>query len=1003
MALKPNYFAKLCFSFILFFLFIKLSATEPVFYNYEYKKVVAEITGKVTDVQTGLPLRGATVAVKNSNSSTQTNEQGNFSISIAGSNAVLIISYVGYDTQEIAVTAQSGAVQVQMQPVSDQLSQVVVVGYGSQRKTDVTGAVKSLTTETFNKGIVSSPEQMLQGKVSGVNVVSASGEPGGILGISVRGPGGVRTGSTPLFIVDGFALDNSTTGGGNPLNFINPQDIETIDVLKDASATAIYGARGANGVIMITTKRGKAGRSNVALNASVGLSTLARPIAVFDASKFLEEVKKLGATPIDGKANTDWQREVTRKAITQEYNLAMNGGTENFTYYGSFGMQQQQGILKNNNLDRYTGRFNATQRLWNNRLTIEANLSASGTNNLRPSISGIIGDALANNPTYAAYDSAGNPAQYQDISNPMLTYKLEKDITKIYRILGNISPSLKITKNLVYKLNYGIDISYGARDIQSLPNAVPLRDGRLETINTYNRNSLIENYFTYTLDRTDHNLTALAGHSYQKIYIQGRSYSINKFPISPVEPQYNPGLGQELTLVNNRPTGYALINELQSFFGRINYAFQNKYLFTATVRADGSSKFGANNKYGIFPSFSAAWRISQEDFMQNSIFNNLKLRAGWGQTGNQEIPSKITHAFYTSQVSATNSYPLYPSGAYPAGTIFSRLANPDIQWEVSSQIDLGLDFGLLNNRLTGTIDYFNKKSNNILLEVIAADPVQPANTTWTNVKNMTITNQGLELELDYSNTTATGFTYGVGGNISFIKNIVRNSPYTVIPSGSASGAGLTSATINGYVNGQPIGTFYLKEFTGFDAKGISTFRDVDGDGIISDKDRIAAGTALPSQLYSLHASLAYKGVDFIVNFNGVSGNKIYDNTANAMFYKLRLSKSLNVTPEAIAIPEESVNNSAPVSTRYLKDGSYFRLNNASLGYTFNTSKMGIENWAKSIRVSFTGQNLFLITKYNGYDPEVNSDRQINGISSYGIDYLSYPKSRSLILGLQINF
>lgn len=994
--------AQLCFlCFLLIPVFVFAGARSENYLNA--KRIATEVGGSVMDAQTGLPLAGATVFVKGSSVSTLTNESGNFTITISGNTAMLVISYVGYETQEVSVSAVSTNILVRLKPSGDQLSQVVVVGYGSQKKADVTGAVKSLTTENFNKGIVSSPEQLLQGKVSGVNVVSASGEPGGLLGITVRGPGGVRTGSTPLFVVDGLALDNSTTGGGNPLNFINPQDIESIDVLKDASATAIYGARGANGVIMITTKKGRAGRTSLSLNANYGIGTLVRPIDVFDAQRFLTEVKNLGATPIDGKANTNWQKEITRKAITQEYNVAMNGGAEKFNYYGSFGMQRQQGILKNNNLDRYTGRFNATQKLLDDRLTIEANLSASGTYNLRPSMAGIIGDALSNNPTYAAYDSVGNPAQYVDINNPMLTYKLEKDITKINRILGNLSPSLKILKNLVYKLNFGIDLSYGSRDIQSLPNAVPLRDGRLETINTYNKNTLIENYFTYTYNRGDHNITALAGHSYQKIYIQGRSYSINKFAISPVEPQYNPGLGQELTLVGNRPTGYALINELQSFFGRVNYSLMNKYLFTATVRADGSSKFGENNKYGIFPSFSAAWRVSEEDFMQNSIFSNLKLRAGWGQTGNQEIPSKITHAFYTSQVSATNSYPLYPNGAYPAGTVFSRLANPDIQWEVSNQIDLGIDFGILDNKLTGTIDYFNKKSNNILLQVIPADPVKPASTTWTNVKDMTITNQGIEVELDYKNTTASGLTYGIGGNVSFIKNVVKNSPYTVIPSGSASGAGLTSATVNGYVNDEPIGTFYLKEFTGFDAKGISTFRDVDGDGIISDKDRIAAGTALPKNIYSLHATLAYKGFDFVANFNGVAGNKIYDNTSNALFYKLRLSKSLNVTPEAIASAEESVSNSAPVSTRYLKDASFFRLNNASLGYTFNTNKMGIDNWVKSMRVSLTGQNLFLITKYNGFDPEVNTDRTIDGVLSYGIDYLSYPKSRNIILGLQINF
>jgi iron complex outermembrane receptor protein len=541
------------------------------------------------------------------------------------------------------------------------------------------------------------------------------------------------------------------------------------------------------------------------------------------------------------------------------------------------------------------------------------------------------------------------------------------------------------------------------RDLESLPNAVPLQDGRLETVYANNSNSLIENYLTYSHDWKDHSLTALVGHSYQKFFLQGRSSSINKFPISDIEPIYNPGLGQDLTLANNKPSGYALKNELQSFFSRVNYQYKNRYLFTATVRADGSSKFGANNKYGVFPSFAAGWRISEEEFMKSSPVSNLKLRAGWGQTGNQEIPSKITQALFTSQVSASTSYPLNSSNVYPAGTTYTRLANPDIQWEVSSQTNIGLDFGFLNGALSGSVDYFNKVSNDILLEVIPSDPVQPAGTFWTNVHDMKIVNKGLEIELAYRQKTKSGLNYGIGGNVTFIKNVVNNSPYSVIPSGSASGSGLTSATINGYISGQPIGTFFLKDFTGFDDKGLSTYRDVDGDGLVTDKDRIAAGNALPTMQYNFFGNIGYKGFDLIANFNGVRGNKIYDNTANSNFYKLRLSKGINTTPEAVQYANESTNNSAPVSTRFLKDGAFLRLNNLALGYNFNTRALGIDKYIPTLRLSVTGQNIFVITKYNGYDPEVNTDRTINGISSYGIDYLSYPKAKSIIFGLNVSF
>lgn len=389
--------------------------------------------------------------------------------------------------------------------------------------------------------------------------------------------------------------------------------------------------------------------------------------------------------------------------------------------------------------------------------------------------------------------------------------------------------------------------------------------------------------------------------------------------------------------------------------------------------------------------------------MKSGPFSDLKLRAGWGRTGNQEIPSKITQARFTSSVSALTSYPLSPTGPYPPGTTYARLANPDIQWEVSTQTDIGLDFGVFKGLLTGEIDYFNKVSEKMLLEVIPADPVQPAGTFWTNVPDMRIINKGVEFDLNLRKSLENGLRFSVGGNMTFIKNKVENSPYSVIPSGAAQGSGLTSATINGYINNQPIGAFFLKEFTGFDDKGISTYRDVNGDGIVTDNDRIVAGTALPTRMYNFSGNVSYKGFDLTANFNGVGGNKVYDNTANSNFYKLRLSKGLNVTPEALSQSAESVNNSAPVSTRFLKDAAYLRLNNLSLGYNLNTTKIGINRWIQTARVSVTGQNLFLWTKYNGYDPEVNNDRQINGITSYGVDYLSYPKAKTVIFGLNLGF
>ncbi|MCX6200970.1 MAG: SusC/RagA family TonB-linked outer membrane protein, partial [Bacteroidetes bacterium] len=474
---------------VIIYLFFFFSATS-IFASSEKNTAnlfQSTITGTVTDQSTGFPLMGATVSVKGENRTVVTDKAGKFSISFENQSAIILVSYLGFSTQEIAALNGKN-LDIKLQPIASDLNQVVVVGYGTQSKKDVTGSVKSIKSENFNRGIINAPQQLLQGKVTGVNVTSASGEPGATIGITVRGPGGVRTGSTPLFVVDGIPLDNSSTGGGDPLTFLNPQDIESIDVLKDASATAIYGARGANGVIIITTKKGKAGIVNFTYASSLAISSLANALPVYNAAQFRTEVAKLGV-PVDDKlGNTDWQKEVTRKAYTQNHNVTMSGGAEKLTYFASFGIQKQEGIIKSNQLDRYNGRINATQKLLNDKLVIDASLSYNSTNNIRPNIGGIIGDALSNNPTYPATNSNGTPAVYQNISNPLLTLQLDKDVTTINRMIGSISPSLTIIKGLVYKFNLGIDNSTSTRDIQSLPNAVPLRDGRLETYNNINRN-----------------------------------------------------------------------------------------------------------------------------------------------------------------------------------------------------------------------------------------------------------------------------------------------------------------------------------------------------------------------------------------------------------------------------------------------------------------------------------------------------------------------------------
>jgi TonB-dependent starch-binding outer membrane protein SusC len=963
------------------------------------EKLAADITvsGIVTDTE-GETLPGVNVVVKGSTMGTVTDVNGEYSLR-AAEDAVLVFSFVGFVTQEVSVNGRS-SINVSLDQTASELEEVVVVGYGTQQKKDITGAVGSVKSEEFNKGIINSPGQLLQGKVSGVQVTSSSGAPGSGQRIIIRGQGSIRQGTGPLFVVDGFPLGLAGTGSaGSPLNFINPDDIESIDVLKDASATAIYGARGANGVVIITTKKGKAGVSRISLSSNVGFSNIAREIPVFSADEFRQQVVAVGGTLEDRGGNTYWQDELTRTAISNNQNLVFQGGSENFNYRASLGYLDQQGIIINTGIKRYSGRVGATQKLMDGRVNIDFNLSTSVETGENAKQGTLVSEMLDFNPTYPARDDNGNPVKYPDLMNPLTSAELYQDFQEIRRTIVNIAPSIEIIEGLVYKLNLGYDNTSSDSDDQSMPNADPFEEGRLVQRFFNGSNFLIENYLTYNFGfGGDHNFTILGGYSYQRLFQKTRTWSVDIFPDNGVDPRYNPGLGQELDLVDNHPEGEAYINELQSYFGRLNYDLRGKYMLTATVRADGSSKFGENNKYGIFPSFAAGWRISEESFMKPLPFSNLKLRVGWGQTGNQEIPNKITQASFTTQISNEDSYPLGGTEPpYTAGTTFVRLANPDIQWEVSTQTSVGLDFGLFNGALTGTVDYFNKVSNNILLEVKPSDPIQPVTDYWTNVGDMTITNKGWEITLDYQHENESGFSYGIGGNVTFMDNIVEDSPFTILTTGSAEGSGLTGATINGLINGYPIGSFYMQKFLGIGPDGLSVFAESEDGG------RMVTGSALPEVMYNLHANLSFKNFDLSANFNGVSGNEIYNNTAMNKFYKAKLANSLNTTDKAIEYPEESIINSSSVSTRYLENGAFFRLNNMTLGYNFNTDAMGAGNWLKELRLSLTGQNLFVITEYTGYDPEVNQDRSVEGIQSFGIDLNGYPKARTFVVGLNVTF
>ncbi len=1003
----------------LFLLLTMVGWAGSISHNAQARNVVFQagiaVSGTVTDEE-GSAMPGVNILEKGTINGTVSDIDGNYRLNVSSSEAILVFSFVGAETREVAVAGQS-VISIALRGSSETLAELVVIGYGTQKKSDVTGAIGSLKSESFNQGVVTNPGQLLQGKVSGVNVTTASGEPGAAQNVIIRGIGSLRSGTQPLYVVDGFLLDNSSQGvATNPLNFLNPNDIESIDVLKDASATAVYGSRASNGVVVITTKKGKAGKTEMNFSASTAWSSMSNKIDVFSAEEFRSQVVAEGGTLDDFGGNTNWQDELSQTGLSKQIDLSIGGATtEKFSYYTSVGFQDQEGILKNSDLKRYSGKLNMNQKAINGRLNIDYNLTASHTENLRPSISSTISDMLNLNPTIPAYTDGEPTLLTTNALNPLTRYDIYSDEAVNNRLLASISPSVEIFDGLVYKMNLGVDYSATTGDQQYKPfpsvvNESNISNGSLATLISANTNQLVENTLNYNWNKDVHNLSLLAGHSYQDFLEENRTFSYRGFANNNIEPKY-----QDQTSTNVYPTSVnasAVRNELQSYFGRVNYTYDDKYLFTATLRADGSSKFGENNKYGYFPSVALGWNISNEDFMTNSVFDNLKLRTSWGQTGNQEIPSKITKASYSEDRLITggqsfSTYPIDPDataiGGYPYGIVFTRLANPDLQWEVSTQVNAGIDFVIFDSQLSGSLDYFNKESSNILLEVTPADPVQPTATYWTNIRDMKIQNNGLELALEYNSRPRGGFSYNIGGNFTYIQNQVKDSPYSVLTTGAAQGSGQTGATINGYINNEPIGAFYMFQFDGIGADGLNMFKDINGDGATLDNDRSVVGSAIPKVLYAYHVNFRYNNFDLGFNFNGVAGNKIYNHTAMSLFTKAQLTKSNNTTDFATRYPDEAISNANTVSTRYLENGSFMRLNNATLSYSLSSEKIGLSEAFQSVRLSVTGQNLFVVTDYTGFDPEINTGSTSGGIQTFGIDYFTYPKARTFLIGLNVTF
>ncbi len=995
------------------------------------------VSGTVSDPLGPLP--GANVIVKGTSNGTQTDFDGNYTLDNVASDAVLQFSYVGFETQEIPVNGRS-TISVTLQESTNQLDEVVIIGYGQTTVKDATGAVSAVTSEDFNQGAIASPEQLIQGKSAGVQITQSSGEPGAGITLRIRGTGSVRANNSPLFVIDGVPVSNEevsasgadigvgTSGSRNPLNFLNPNDIESMSILKDASATAIYGSRGANGVVVITTKSGKGGGSKGTwgFNSNLIFSEIQEKYDLLSAESFVA----LGGADLGG--DTDWQNFIFRPATSTDNNLSYSRNYGKGNVRATFGYSKQFGIVENTDLERITGRINANHRFFDNKLKVGLQATFSRINDRVPFVSrtaGSNGDLIAaayySNPTLAANPNADTSPD----RNPANLLAYYDDNTNTNRFLGNLSFEYDVTEEISAKLNLGLDTSDSSRaqvagpQILSLGNGAE-NNGRAAVSNLDTQNQLLELTLNYNKEFENSRLDALVGYSFQDFNREGQNivaqgfglfnlddiaeatrdaYNATKnlasnyqgYGVGVITNEESAGSQFRILQLFPEPTESTLdlpsipvealsvdtfdnTDELQSFFGRVNYTLMDKYLFTATLRADGSSRFGSNNQYGYFPSAAFAWKLSEEDFVGDA-FSTLKLRLNWGITGNQDGLG------FGNFVNRTRWNALgINAGSVLSDPANSRVAfsNPDLKWESTTQYGLGIDFGLNNDRFSGSIDFYRKETTDILLNLPA---VQPANFAFnfTNVDG-TIVNQGVEVGLDYDIIRNDNLTWNANFNIAYNSNELTDYDGPDLQAGNLFGQGLTGATTQILTNGESLFTYNLRL--------VDENFNVDTDPTVLDK------SGLPDITTGFSTNVTYKNWDASVFFSGQFGHYVYNNTDNALFASPQLGSRNN--RESVVNEGVTLSSTNP-STFFLEKGDFVRLQSASIGYNIPLSG---DAAFKSMRISASGQNLFLITDYKGLDPEVSTTNiPANGLPSASIDYLSYPRPRTYTLGLNVTF
>ena len=978
------------------------------------------VSGKVTGTG-GVALSGVSVTIKGTNTGTTTDDGGNFSIVVPDEKAILVFSYVGYGTQELPVGNRT-LFSVSMISTANQLDQVVVVGYGTQRKIDVTGSVSQVKGEEISKQPVQNAVSALQGKVAGVQITN-SGAPGASPEIRIRGLGTVYGSSSPLYVVDGVWFDD--------ISFLNPADIETINILKDASSESIYGIRAANGVVLITTKKGKGNKPTVNYNGYVGWQNVTNEIEMANGNEYATMVNELRVIngspalldPSKYAESTDWYHQILRDALITNHQVSISGGGNNSNYNFSLGYLNQDGIVENNNYTRYTARLqNDIQIVSPLKLGYTITGAYSKSTDIPGGIFHQLYSAAPIVPVYYADGTYGDPSDYNlggaVTFNPQVTLDYYNQKSQNYRLNGSVYANLKFLTHFTLNSSIGGDFGQG-----ELRNYLPVYTATLTQRNATSmlsmernetRNWILENTLTYQNRFADHNITVLAGQAAQR-------YKFYKYKASaPNVPNNSEGdmylkLG---TAANVTATDEGDLSTVSSYFGRVNYSFLNRYLVNASIRADGSSKFTGSDRWGYFPSVGVGWVITQEDFMKDQqIFDNLKLRGSWGRIGNASVLSN-TSVQVVSQDQYLTAFFGNPSTAYTGASI-NKIVPPTTVWEKSEGIDVAIEMSLLRNKLYFEADWYDRKTKDAIFDIPILNSL--GTSSGRVVGNQAdIQNKGVELTATWKDVFNKDLSYSISGNVGINNNKVASTRTGSNPIYDG-GQGITGGALSTHtVVGEPIGQFYGLQVAGVfqnaaqvagsaqaaSAKaGDFIYIDQNKDGIIDGKDRVALGNPNPKYTYGINTNWTYKSFDLTLDFQGVAGIEIYNANLGyrfgnenflSDFYKNRWhgDGTSNFYPSANI---GGGNNYLPNSF-YVEDGSYFRIRNMQLGYTLPMSTAQ-KIRAKSLRVYANAQNAFNFFSYRGFSPEISGGNP----TSRGIDVNVYPLYATYNFGVNVSF